>query len=170
MCPIFCLDQNLYIKKVTKRINWELRCRRNNKNAREHTWLRLREIDKQTRKNLCSLCPSHLLPRVSISALQEASSPWHFPDTYPWIPEELCKHHQVRSRQRQAHVCSSEGQNSHRLLLWQLELLAQRLPLSWRGGAINADIFNTLRKGGWKRKKIVLSSLVSPFLSSPSIF
>lgn len=104
--------------------------------------------EKEREKTLEKVpCPLHFLLSTNVSALPWASNPCALKDAYPWIPEEFRKHHEVCSRQCQAHVRGSEGQNGHNLLLWELELLAQRLPLSWRCGAINANVFNTLWKG-----------------------
>ena len=80
-----------------------------------HRQVAIREIKRKTLEKVP--CPLHLLLSTYVSALQGASNPCPLQDAYPRVPEELCKHHQVRSRQCQAHVCGSEGQDGHNLLL-----------------------------------------------------
>lgn len=48
--------------------------------------------------------------------------------SYPWIPEELSKDHQVSRVQGQTHVGCCDGQHGHAAVGAELELLTELLP------------------------------------------
>lgn len=74
--------------------------------------------------------------------------------SYPWIPEELSKDHQVSWVQGQTHVGRCDGQHGHTAAGRELELLTQLLPFGWRSRAIDTDVDDVLlrtwnREHGW---------------------
>lgn len=59
--------------------------------------------------------------------------------TYPRVPEQLSKDHQVSGVQRQTHVGCGDGEYSHAGLRGELKALTQLVSVYCRCGAIDTD-------------------------------
>lgn len=106
---------------------------------------------KDTDKTNCQKSSEKLMETTAsqLSFPQPAARPGESASTrvpYPWVPEQLCEHHQVSRGEGKAHVGGRDGQHCHGVPLRQLELLAQGVPV--RGGrrAINANVLHVLQQ------------------------